>query len=159
MSITPLAASILKPSEFVKYEWSMSTASSAPVDVIYKLARAKLPAALEAKFTQFASAIIDTHGKDLTVSTEPSRSGTPVSAAASTSTGVSSATKMPPATKPAKKTEEKKAVNTARVTVEATFMAAADDLFSILTDEKRIPLWSRAAAQVGFIYSSSFNVS
>jgi len=34
------------------------------------------------------------------------------------------------------------------VEVEATFHASADDLFSLLTDEKRIPTWSRAQAKV-----------
>lgn len=29
-------------------------------------------------------------------------------------------------------------------------MAAADDLFGLLTDEKRIPMWTRAPAQVRF---------
>jgi activator of HSP90 ATPase len=40
-----------------------------------------------------------------------------------------------------------KAVNTSDVKKSATFMAAADDLFSLLTDEKRIPMWTRAPAQ------------
>ena len=40
-----------------------------------------------------------------------------------------------------------KAHNTTTVTVDAHFMAAADDLFSLLTDEKRIPQWTRAPAQ------------
>ena len=39
-------------------------------------------------------------------------------------------------------------VNSTTVTVDATFMAAADDLFSLFTDEKRIPMWTRNAAKV-----------
>jgi activator of HSP90 ATPase len=34
------------------------------------------------------------------------------------------------------------------VVKEATFMAAADDLFGLFTDERRIPSWTRAPAQV-----------
>jgi len=41
----------------------------------------------------------------------------------------------------------KKSVNTSVVEVEANFQASADDLYSILTDEKRIPAWSRAPAK------------
>ena len=121
----------------------MSTASSPPVDAVLKLARSRLPAVLEAKFTQFATAIIDVHGKDLTVSTEPSRSGTPANAP---TPPVPATVSAPPArAAPAVKSES---LNTTRVSVNATFMAAADDLFDLLTNEKRIPMWTRAPAQV-----------
>ena len=124
----------------------MSTASSPPVDAVLKLARSRLPAVLEAKFSQFAAAIIDTHGKDLTVSTEPSRSGTPANA--STPLVPAAAASAPPArVAPAVKTES---LNTTRISVNATFAAAADDLFDLLTNEKRIPMWTRAPAQVFF---------
>ena len=123
----------------------MSTASSPPVDAVLKLARSRLPAVLEAKFTQFAAAIIDVHGKDLTVSTEPSRSGTPANAS-TPPVPAAAATSTPPArAAPAVKSES---LNTTRVSVNATFMAAADDLFDLLTNEKRIPMWTRAPAQV-----------
>ena len=124
----------------------MSTASSPPVDAVLKLARSRLPAILEAKFSQFAAAIIDTHGKDLTVSTEPSRSGTPANASTPLVPAAAAAASAPPArAAPAVKTES---LNTTRISVNATFMAAADDLFDLLTNEKRIPMWTRAPAQV-----------
>jgi len=132
-----------------EYQWTLSTDSSATVDALFTLAKSRVPTALETKFAEFASAIIEVHGKDLTVSTEPSRSGTPVASAAALAAAAasSSTTKASAPTKPAKKVDEKKSLNTTRVSVEATFMAAADDLFSILTDEKRIPQWTRAPAQ------------
>jgi activator of HSP90 ATPase len=90
-------------------------------------------------------AIIDTHGKDLTVSTDTSRTGTPVpTAAPAAAKAATAAAPSAPVKKPQPKT-----VNTTTLTVEATFKASADDLFSILTDEKRIPSWSRAPAKVG----------
>ena len=46
------------------------------------------------------------------------------------------------------KEKKEKAINTSQVSVDATFAASADDLYSILTDEKRIPAWSRASAKV-----------
>ena len=127
----------------------MSTASSPPVDAVLKLARSRLPAILEAKFSQFAAAIIDTHGKDLTVSTEPSRSGTPANASTPLVPAAAAAASAPPARAPAVKTES---LNTTRISVNATFMAAADDLFDLLTNEKRIPMWTRAPAQVFFFF-------
>ena len=123
----------------------MSTASSPPVDAVLKLARSRLPAVLEAKFTQFAAAIIDVHGKDLTVSTEPSRSGTPANASTPPVPSAAAASAPPARAAPAVKSES---LNTTRVSVNATFMAAADDLFDLLTNEKRIPMWTRAPAQV-----------
>lgn len=107
-----------------------------------------MPTALETKLAEFPSAIIDTHGKDLTVSAEPSRQGTPVSSAstvpqASASTPASAASSAKSAVK-----KDAPRINTATVTVDANFMAAADDLFGLLTDEKRIPAWTRGPAQV-----------
>lgn len=140
-------------SEYV-YDWTLSTKSSKPVDSLYQLARQRLPIALEAKFAEFPAAIIETHGKDLTVSAEPSRTGTPVQA-----TNVTSATSTTTAPAPKAKNVPKKAtVNTSRVEVEATFQASADDLFSIFTDEKRIPAWTRAPAQSNPIPGSDYSL-
>jgi activator of Hsp90 ATPase protein 1 len=101
-----------------------------------------LPAVIKDKLTQFPVALIETHGKDLTVSGEPSRAATPQGpGAAAASTADQKVNKEKPAPKA-------KAINTETVVVSASFQAAADDLFSILTDEKRIPHWSRAPAQV-----------
>ncbi|KAJ7496932.1 activator of Hsp90 ATPase [Mycena latifolia] len=124
------------------YHWSLTTASSPAVDSLFSLAKSRLPTALEAKFAEFPVALVDTHGKDLTVSADPSRSGTPAPAASSS--GASAAAAAPPAPKPA---EKKSNINTTKITVEGSFMAAADDLFGLLTDEKRIPMWTRAPAQ------------
>lgn len=88
--------------------------------------------------------MIDTHGKDLTVSADPSRSSTPAPAPVAATSFVASTTSTPAQ---AVKKPPAKAVNTATVTVDAGFMASADDLFSILTDEKKIPSWTRAPAK------------
>ena len=115
---------------------------------MFALAKSRLPVALEAKLSEFPSAIINTHGKDLTVSADPSRAGTPAPGGGAPSSGAATPSGgAAAAPKPAAKKPEAKAVNTAKVTVDATFMASADDLFSILTDEKRIPAWTRAPAQ------------
>jgi activator of HSP90 ATPase len=108
--------------------------------------------------------MLDVHGKDLTVkiafclnihptsyhdfffgkqvSTEPSRAGTPTPAAAAAKS-VSTPAAKTPAVKSANK-----ALNTETVVVETTFMASADDLFDILTNEARIPMWTRNSAVV-----------
>ncbi|KZT02340.1 uncharacterized protein LAESUDRAFT_752231 [Laetiporus sulphureus 93-53] len=127
------------------YEWSLETSSSPAVDALYALARARLPTALETKFAEFPAAIIETHGKDLTISAEPSRQASPAptgSAASKASASSSTAAVIKPAVKKAASS-----VNTATISVDAHFMAAADDLFDLLTNEQRIPAWTRAPAQ------------
>ncbi|GJE96420.1 activator of Hsp90 ATPase [Phanerochaete sordida] len=129
-----------------QWNWSLSTERSPAVDKVFALARARLPVALEAKLSEFPSALIDTHGKDLMVSAEPSRTGTPAPAASVNTASSAAPASAPVAAKPAAK-KDAKAVNATTVSVEASFMASADDLFSILTDEKRIPSWTRAPAK------------
>ena len=66
-----------------QYEWKLDTDRSPAVEALFNLAKSRLPAALEAKFAAFPAAIIDTHGKDLTVSADPSRQGSPAPSGAS----------------------------------------------------------------------------
>ncbi|KIM48677.1 hypothetical protein M413DRAFT_437859 [Hebeloma cylindrosporum] len=133
-------------SEFV-FNWTLSTDASPEVNALFTLARARLPTALEAKLATFPSAIVDTHGKDLTISADPSRTGTPAPATSAPAPVASTSSSGAAAAAPKPKTTEKPAVNTTTVVVEADFRASADDLFALLTDEKRIPAWTRAPAQ------------
>jgi activator of HSP90 ATPase len=47
-------------------------------------------------------------------------------------------------------TAAKGIINTATVKVSSRFMASAQDLWGLFTDEGRIPMWSRAPAQASF---------
>lgn len=125
-----------------QYQWSENEETSPAVTALYALAKERLPAALETKFAEFPVAIIEKHGKDLTVSAQPSRTGTPAPLAASGRAAPS----VPALANPEVAT--KTALNTSKIVKEATFMAAADDLFGLLTDPQRIPLWTRAPAEV-----------
>lgn len=133
-----------------QYEWSLSSEASPATGNLLAIAKKLLPPALEAKFTAFAIALVDTHGKDLQVSgsAEPSRSGTPAQAPGVAPTASSSSSAPQASAGPKVVKQEKKALGTATVKVEASFMASADDLFQLLTDESRIPMWTRAPAQV-----------
>ncbi|KAG7093026.1 hypothetical protein E1B28_009322 [Marasmius oreades] len=129
------------------YYWSPS-ASSPTVDALIAQMRKSFPPILEEIFARFPAAMIDTHGKDLTVSADPSRAGTPAPGASSSSaSGTAAAPTTASATTSAKVEKKAGKVNTSTVEVEATLVATADDLFSLLTDEKRIPMWTRAPAQ------------
>ena len=126
-----------------QYQWSLTSESSPETTALFALAREKLPTALEAKFALFPVDLIDTHGKDIIVGpNETSRTSSPAPPPlpAPASTGTSGSAK--------KVAASSQRINTSAVNVEATFRASADDLFSLLTDEKRIPTWSRATAKV-----------
>ncbi|KAF9014868.1 hypothetical protein BDZ89DRAFT_962521 [Hymenopellis radicata] len=123
------------------YMWGMTTLATPEATAVYNLAKSRLPALMDAVFRKFPATMLEVHGRDLTVSTDPSRSGTPAPSAAPSPAATAAA---PP--KPVKKPDVK-AVNTTTVTVEGNFAASADDLFGLLTDEKRIPMWTRAPAQ------------
>lgn len=142
----------------IKYNWTLSTTSSDPVDALYRFVKQRLPVALETKFAEFPAAIIETHGKDLTVSTEPSRSGTPVLPTNGASPNVMTTAPTP---KPMVKSPppKKTAVKTSTVEVEASFMASADELFSIFTEQNRIPAWTHAPAKVSLIFCAYIHVS
>jgi len=146
-------------SDFI-YQWKLSTSSSPAVDAVFELAKLKLPPLLEAKLREFPQAILDTHGKDVIVSGTPddSRTGTPAPPAVAAPEAPKTSTPAP-ATKATNSTSKsKKAFNTGTVRVEGRFMASADDLFSILTNEARIPAWSRAPAQSKAEVGSSFSL-
>jgi len=135
------------------FEWRLNTTSSSAVDGLYSLARKNLTTALETKLAELPSAMISAHGRDLQVATpDDSRTGTPAPGATSSTTAA--ATPKVEEKKPA----NAKIVNTETVSVEATFQASADDLFNLFTDEKRIPLWSRAPAQSKPEVNSEFSL-
>ena len=124
-----------------QYQWSLTSPSSPETTALFALAKEKLPTALETKFAAFPVDLIDTHGKDIIVgSNEPSRTGTPAppSSVPANSSALGATKKAPPQQK----------INVSVIEVEATFHASGDDLFSLLTDEKRIPSWTRAPAKV-----------
>lgn len=132
-----------------QYNWSLSSSSSPAAQSVFSLAKSRLPAALEVVFKKFPVDLVETHGKDIQItnstanSADPSRSTTPAPAAAASSSTASQEKKAPTVVK-----QKEKPVNTSRVTAEAQFMASADDLFDMLTNETRIPMWTRAPAQV-----------
>jgi activator of HSP90 ATPase len=126
-----------------KFQWSLTSETSPETTALFALAKSKLPTALEAKLATFPVDLIDTHGKDIIVgSNEPSRTSSPAPPPASAPASSGGPGRAKKAVPPSQK------INTSTVNVEATFQASADDLFSLLTDEKRIPMWSRAQAKV-----------
>ncbi|KAF8743357.1 Activator of Hsp90 ATPase, N-terminal, partial [Rhizoctonia solani] len=134
------------------YDWTLKTSSTPEVDALYALAKSKLPSLLAERFTAFRTAMLDTHGKDLQVAGTPGASGAATPSISAPTNAASSLSKPVPA-----KEVSKGITNSAVVTVDASFMASAAELYEFLTDEKRIPAWTRNQAQsdtsVGGSYS------
>jgi len=132
------------------YQWSLTSPSSPATTALFALAKEKLPTALETKFAAFPVDLIDTHGKDIIVgSNEPSRNSSPAPP---------SSTAVPANNNALKKATSPQKINVSVVEVEATFHASGDDLFSLLTDDKRIPSWSRAPAKSTATPGSDFEL-
>ena len=112
---------------------------------MYELTRKQLPPLLKAKFAEFPDALVEVHGRDLKVT----GSGTATPNGTSTPT-VSAPTPVP--VQPTTTTATKKAqLNFSTVKVDANFMVSAEDMFDLLTDDSRIPAWTRASAKVSLI--------
>lgn len=141
-------------SEYV-FEWQLNTTRSSSVDALFELVKTQLRSAIETKLAEFPVALVDTHGKDLTVSAEPSRSGTPANGTAPRTPSSNPTSVQSDVTKSAKKAT---AINTEVVSIESTFQAPADELYSLFVDESRIPIWSRAPAQSKAEVGGSFSL-
>jgi hypothetical protein len=134
---------------------------------VLSYARRAFPPVLTDKLNSFRTELLAAHGSvaaeaAAAAGISPSASGTstPISAAGGSSSSAPAA--APPAAKastpaPALKEEKKKVGGTAVVQAEANLQASADDLWGLLTDQNRIPMWSRSPAKVSNIRSSGYS--
>lgn len=118
-------------------------------------AQKNLSKGLAARFQKFPKAMIDTHGKDLLAAAENDGSSTPGGSASGASTPAAApaaSTTGAAAAAPAQAASEKKAaprsVKTAKVRTQGDFMISAEDLFDLLTNEQKVPSWSRNKATI-----------
>jgi len=147
------------------FDWSLDKSSSSSSEAgpstraLLALAKTHLPPRLKSKFEDFPKALLETHGKDLVAS--PSQSGTATPSAGSTATTLTLPTVVDATTSssvPEPTKVSKKLVNSSTVRVEAQFMVSGDDLFGFLTDEARIPSWSRAPAKSNPVEGAEFSL-
>jgi len=135
------------------YDWSFDHSQEptgeTPHDKLFSIVKQQLPPQLTRKLEEFPKAIVDTHGKDILITPTASGSATPSAVAPSgpavTPAAVVAATSATNAS-PAPGSKPTKVLNSSVVCVEAQFMVSAEDLFSFLTDESKIPQWSRSSA-------------
>ncbi|KIM28568.1 hypothetical protein M408DRAFT_69482 [Serendipita vermifera MAFF 305830] len=130
-----------------EYSTTSSTGDSKQIGALLERVKTLLPPLLEERFRAFPQALLDTHGRDITVivaseGNTPSGSGTVTPARVPPTTAKSSTVSSGSTT-----TKTSGVINTATVKVSSRFMASAEDLWGLFADENRIPMWSRAPAQ------------
>jgi len=135
------------------YDWSLDSsqesAAETSTDKLFAIVKQQLPPQLSRKFEEFPKAIVDTHGRDILITPTGSGSATPSAAVSSGPTVTPAAVAAATSTtnvSPAPGSKSTKVFNSSVVRVEAQFMVSGEDLFSFLTDESKIPLWSRSPA-------------
>ncbi|KAL1413500.1 Co-chaperone [Vanrija albida] len=126
------------------------SADSADADNVLGFARRALAPVLETRLNGFRLELLNAHGIFEGASAATSGASTPAlqsySPAPPGEVRSKAATPAPKPASPAPAAD--KNLKTVTVEVSATLHASADDLWSILTDEARVPMWSRAAAKI-----------
>ncbi|KAI5479570.1 high-glucose-regulated protein 8 [Pseudohyphozyma bogoriensis] len=120
--------------------------SGKEAEAFNRIAKKELANALRPKFQRFPKVMVEVHGKDLlseaAADSEPSSgAATPVSAPSTSATPAAAAGSSV-------SVDPKAKFNTATVKASGEFACTAEDLFNFLTDEAKIPAWSRNPAQM-----------
>jgi activator of HSP90 ATPase len=128
-------------------------------DAFRTFLRSDFPPILAAKFDSFPKVLVEKHGQPTT--TTPSGSGSGSATPQDITVEAEPEAQSTQAKKPV--VEEKKSVvgGTSSVEVESRLAASAEDMWLFLTDEKRVPMWTRSPAKVSrpaWFSFSSFSV-
>ncbi|KAJ9118344.1 hypothetical protein QFC22_004260 [Naganishia vaughanmartiniae] len=133
------------------FEWSSST----PFEFRQFLQSALVPV-LISRFNDFPKELVAANGSDITPSVSAGASGTATPPVATKYSPAPPGEVRSKAVDAAGKSAKPAVVNTSTVAVEARLQASADDMYAFMTDEKRIPMWSRSPAKVSARASSIF---
>ncbi|WWD17392.1 hypothetical protein CI109_101833 [Kwoniella shandongensis] len=145
------------------FEFRVTSTANGPSSELLTYLRSTFPALLTEKFNAFRPALIEAHGQPSESSPSASGASTPLPATTTAASSSSSYAPAPPAKAPEpekKKEEEKtnKVGKTVTVEVKAELQASADDVWGLLTDEKKIPMWSRSAAKISLTPDAPFEL-
>lgn len=151
--------------EEYKYSATMSSSSSVETQALLEAVRSHLVPILLPHLHQFRDELVSSHARDVGHDSTASPSGgesasasgvsTPIPQAATAAPSASSATAS--AAKPTEKKPASK-LSTTNVTVEAELSIRRDDLWDLLTNPGRIPMWTRAPAQLSLNPGSTFSL-
>ncbi|PWN32107.1 uncharacterized protein FA14DRAFT_162362 [Meira miltonrushii] len=149
--------------EEYKYRVEMTSATSVATQSMLEAVRSHLAPSLLPYFHKFRDELVATHAKD--VGHEGSNEGTPTggsgvstpkdTSAAQTSSNTAATSTS---TSSAPKKEESSKLSTTKVDVESDLSIRSDDLWDLLTNPGRIPMWTRAPAQLTLNPGSTFSL-
>ncbi|KAH9450849.1 hypothetical protein MJO28_009687 [Puccinia striiformis f. sp. tritici] len=135
-----------------------ATLDSGSKSEIESRAKKNLCPAMCQVFQSFPKAIVEAHGPGFYKENGLSPSGTPGGGSGATTPQPAGATTLQtksaptaapvPIDDPTTKTSKGNVVNTSSVRIDGQFMCSASDLFDFLTDESKIPMWSRNPAKM-----------
>jgi activator of HSP90 ATPase len=123
----------------------MSTNSSVETQAMYEAVRSQLVPSLLPHFHSYRSELIKANAKDL--GHEDSTS-TPVASSGATATQVASNTSSSEKKETSTAKSGSSSLSTTKAEVEADLSISKEDLWDLLTNQARIPMWTRAPAQV-----------
>lgn len=128
----------------------MSTKSGVETQALHEAVRTQLAPSLLPHFHAYREQLVQENAKDLG---HVEGTASPISASGtSTPQAQNGAAKISVPTTSAKetKTSAKSTLSTTKVEVEADLSISKEDLWDLLTNQARIPMWTRAPAQVSF---------
>ena len=136
---------------FCQYEVSMSSASNVETQAMFEAVRTNLAPSLLPHFHSYRDQLIQANAKDLGHDNDSSAgvSGTSTPTTGSKPNGSSGSAAAPtPEKKETKAAGTSSGLSTTKVEVEAELSIRREDLWDLLTNQARIPMWTRAPAQV-----------
>ncbi|KAJ9099953.1 hypothetical protein QFC21_003961 [Naganishia friedmannii] len=126
------------------FEWSSSTPSN-----FRSFLQSSLVPVLISRFYDFPKELVAANGADIAPSSvSPGASGTATPVATKYSPAPPGEARSKASADAAGKSGKAAVVNTSTVAVEARLQASADDMYAFMTDERRIPMWSRSPAKM-----------
>ncbi|KAL8292992.1 hypothetical protein RQP46_000686 [Phenoliferia psychrophenolica] len=128
------------------FQSTLDTGSGKEAEAFNKIAKKALADKLRKIFQKFPAAMIETHGKDL-LADDGEDDSAPASGA-STPAPTKAAPAVSGAPSKATGSDGKATFNTAIVKADAEYACTSNDLFDFLSDETKIPLWSRNPAKM-----------
>lgn len=124
----------------------MTTSSSVETQALYEAVRSQLAPSLLPSFHAFREQLIQANAKDL--GHEDGASPLATSGASTPQTVAKNGVAAATAPKETKAKTGSSGLSTTKVEVEADLSIRKEDLWDLLTNQARIPMWTRAPAQV-----------
>lgn len=148
ITFTELSHEIEDNDEDYPFETEMTSASTPENMAVYDVVRKSLGPALQRILKRFRPALIDTHARDLGHDDSAPTKSAPQSAPAAAA----------PAAAPAAASSGKVSTSAADIHVSAQLAVSAQDLWELLTNSARIPMWSKSPAQLTLSQGANYSL-